>query len=91
MEQLTEYILAILEVAEKELKLLKALTTRTAKGLGLFFMSIFLLGIGLLVAVWTCFAALSAAFGDIIAGVAASALILVGGVVFLWMSQKNLK
>jgi uncharacterized membrane protein YqjE len=91
MEQLTEYILGFLEVAEKELKLFKALTTRTLKGLGWFFMGVSLLGIGLLVVAWTCYRAISDTVGAVPAGAASAVLILVGGGVFLWMSKKSLK
>ena len=91
MEQITAYFLSILEIMEKELALFKLTAARAIKGLGWFSMGILLLIIGVLFLAWTCFTLVSQLIGPVAAGFSASALILAGGVVSLWMSRKNLK
>ena len=91
MEQITAYLLNILELLEKELQLFKRLSIKTFQGLGLFGMGVFLTGIGLLVLAWTCFQAIIALLGPVAAGLGASILILGGGGAFLWSGKRNLK
>ena len=90
MEPITAYFLNLLEVVEKELALFKAAAAKTVFGLGAFIAGLFLLGVGFLLFVWTCFTALSLLFGPVWAGLAASVLILLVGGIFLWISKKNL-
>ena len=91
MEQITAYVLSLLEIAEKELKLFKLMASRTLLSMGWFAMGVFLLGVGLIFLAWTCFTAVSALVGPVWAGLAASVLLLLGGGVFLWLGKKNLK
>ncbi|MCL2165891.1 MAG: hypothetical protein FWH49_01165 [Clostridiales bacterium] len=90
-EKITAYFLTILEIAEKELALLKLHTAKTVKGLGWFLMALILLVAGLLLLAWTCFTAVSLLIGPVAAGLTASVVAIAGGVVFLWISRKNLK
>ena len=91
MEQITAYILSILEIAEKELKLFKIMAAKTVLSMGWFGMGVFLLGAGLIFLAWTCFTAISLLIGPAWAGLAASVLLLLGGGLFLWIGKKNLK
>lgn len=91
MEQITAYLLNALEIIEKELALLKRLAAKTFIGLGWFATGVFVLAIGFLLLVWTCFTAVSILFGPVAAGLLASALLLLGGGIFLWLSRKSLK
>jgi hypothetical protein len=91
MEQITAYILNLLEIIEKELKLLKHMTAKTLFSIGWFGMGVFLLGVGLIFLAWTCFTAVAMLVGPAWAGLAASVLLLLGGGVFLWIGKKNLK
>lgn len=91
MEQITAYILSLLEIAEKELKLLKHISVKTVFGIGWLSMGVLLLGISLIVLAWTCFTALSLLIGPAWAGLAAASLLLLGGGLFLWIGKKNLK
>ena len=90
MEQITAYILSLLEVIEKELTLLKLLTVRTFKGLSCIAVSLFLFGAGFLLLTWTCFQAISALLGVVAAGFIASLMLIGGGGLFLWISKRNL-
>ncbi|MCL1849691.1 MAG: hypothetical protein FWF83_08530 [Clostridiales bacterium] len=91
MEQLTAYVLSMIELIEKELQLFKILSVKTFKGLGLFAVGVFLAGAGILMLAWTCFHAVIALVGPVTAGLATSVLILTGGGALLWMSKKCLK
>ena len=91
MEQLTEYLLALLDVLEKEAKLLKKTAAKAFMGLCFLAMGVFLLGMGFLLFAWTCFTAVSMALGAVGAGLLVSVLILLGGGIVLWLSKKYLK
>ena len=91
MEQLTAYFLTLLEVLEKEAALFKKSTGKAFGGLCFLAMGVFLLGVGFLVFAWTCFTALAFVIGAVWAGLVVSALILVGGGFFLWISKTNLR
>ena len=91
MEQITAYILSLLEIIENELKLLKHMTAKTFLSLGLFGMGVFLLGVGLMALAWTCFTAVAMLIGPAWAGLSAAVLLFIGGGVFLWTGKKNLK
>ena len=91
MEQITAYLLNILELLEKELQLFKRLSIKTFRGMGWFAMGVLLSGVGLMVLAWTCFHAIISLLGPVVAGLVASILILSGGGVFLWISKQNLK
>lgn len=91
MDQITAYLLALLETAEKELGLFKLAIARTFMGLGWFAVGVTLLGAGFLLLSWTCFTALASVIGSVGAGLVVSLIILIGGGAFLWIGQKNLK
>ena len=91
MEQLTAYFLSLLEVLETEATLFKRSAARAFGAMCFLAMGVTLLGVGFLLLAWTCFTVVSHAVGAIWAGLSASALILCGGGVFLWISKKNLK
>ncbi|MCL2120682.1 MAG: hypothetical protein FWH28_00345 [Clostridiales bacterium] len=91
VEKITAYFLTVLEIVEKELALFKLNAAKTIMGLGWFLMALLLLAAGLLLLAWTCFTAVSLLIGPVVAGLTASILVIAGGVVFLWISRKNLK
>ena len=91
MERITAYFLSLLEVIEKELLLLKRLAAKTVLGLCLIAMGVFLLGVGLMALIWTCFMAMSGLIGPVGAGLLSSVMVLLAGGVFLWASQRSLK
>ena len=91
MEPITAYILNLLEIIEKELKLLRIAATKTLASLGCIVIGLFLMWAGLLLLAWTFFTALSSLLGPVLAGLSTSVLILLGGGVFLWISRKNLR
>ena len=91
MERITAYFLSLLEVIEKELGLLKKTAARTMLGLCLIAMGVFLLGVGLLALIWTCFMVMTELIGVVGAGLLSSVMILLIGGVFLWASTRSLK
>ncbi|HCP15664.1 MAG TPA: hypothetical protein DIT32_07945 [Peptococcaceae bacterium] len=91
MEEITKYILNMLEIMETELKLIRLGMAKTAKGISWFGMGVFLLGMGLILLAWTAFTGLSMLIGKVGAGFATSLLILLLGGVFLWQGSKTLK
>lgn len=91
MEELTKYILNLLEIMEIELKLLRLNLTKIFKGLSWFSMGVFLLGIGVIFLGWTIFQGLTLLIGTVGAGLLTSLFILVLGGVFLWQGKKSLR
>ena len=91
MEEITAYFLSLLEIIEKEGKLLKLIAVRTGKGLSWFAVGVLLLGIGILLLAWSLFTAVSLMIGSVAARLAASVLILAGGGIFLWLGKTNFK
>jgi len=90
MEQITEYILSLLAVLEKETKLLRFMAAKSFMGMSLFAVGAFVLGAGLLMFAWTCFTALCALVGQVWAGLIAAILMFLGGGVLLWIGKRNL-
>ena len=91
MDQLTAYLLNLLEVVEKELQLFRLIAGKTFMGISLFAAGALLLGVGLLLLGWTLFTALCILAGPVWAGLASAAFILAGGGVLLWSGAKALK
>lgn len=91
MEEITRYILNMLEIMEAELKLIRIGMAKTAKGISWFGMGVFLLGMGLILLAWTIFTGLTLLIGKVGAGLVTSVLILLLGGAFLWKGSKTLK
>ena len=91
MEDVTKYILALLETMELELNLFRLKIGRLTGGIVLFLVGSLLLLAGILVMAWALFHFAVLLIGEVGAGFITGCLILLCGGVFLWIARKNLK
>ena len=91
MEEITAYILNLLAIIEKELRLLRIMMGRTVLSLFAIGVGVLLVGVAIGILAWTCFTALASVYGPVVAGLVAMALTLLGGGALLWIGTKNLR
>jgi hypothetical protein len=91
MEDITKYILALLETLELELSLARAKLGQLGQGLIAFLIGCLFLFTGILVLTWAIYMVMEHVFGAFAASLLASVILLLCGGGFLWAAFRRLK
>jgi hypothetical protein len=91
MEEITKYILTLLETIELELDLLRVKTGQLGRGIVAFLIGCLFLFVGVLVLTGAVYLVLSQMIGRLGAALLAAGILLLCGGGFLWTARKTLK
>jgi hypothetical protein len=91
MEDITKYILALLETLELELDLARAKLAQLGRGIIAFLIGCLFLFTGVLVLTWAIYMVMEHLMGALTASLTAAAILLLCGGGFLWAAFRNLK
>jgi hypothetical protein len=91
MEEITKYVLALLETVELELGLAKAGIGQLGRGLIVFLIGFLFLFVGILALTWAVYVVLSRMFGAAPAALLAAVILLLCGGGLVWAARRILK
>jgi hypothetical protein len=91
MEDITKYVLALLETLELELALAKTKLAHLGQGIVAFLIGCLFLFTGVLVLTWAIYMVMEHLIGALSASLLSAMILLLCGGGFLWAAFKNLK